>query len=128
MKKIRILCVGDLKEDYLRQAQSEYIKRLSSSCEVEVVCVQEATSNEKLSIKEIQIKKDKEAELLLTKIKGYAIALCIDAKQLDSVEFATSLEQHFLDNSYVTFIIGGSDGLSDKVISACNSKISFSLI
>ena len=126
MKKIRILCVGDFKEDYLKKAQQEYLKRLSSSCEIEVVCVEEATSSDKLSAKQLEIKKDKEAGLLLDKIKGFAIALCVEAKQLDSVEFAKSLEDKFINNSCVTFVIGGSDGLSQKVIDKCEQKISFS--
>ena len=126
MKKIQILCVGDLKEGYLKEAQAEYLKRLSSACAIDVTIVPEQSYSEKLSEKELQIKKDKEAELLLPKIKGYAIALCIDAKQFDSVEFANNLNQKFQDNATVTFIIGGSDGLSEKVINKCNQKISFS--
>lgn len=126
MKKIQILCVGDLKEEYLKKAQDEYLKRLKISCSVEITVVQEQSSSEKLNSKEIEIKKDKEADLLLSKIKGYPISLCINAKQYDSLEFASNLEAKFFDNDCVTFIIGGSDGLSEKITEKSKQKISFS--
>lgn len=126
MKKIKIVCVGDLKEDYLKKAQTEYIKRLHSALDVEIIEVPEYTVINHNSQAEIEIKKQKEGKAILNKISGYSIAMCINAKQYTSVDFASNLDAKFKDNSTVTFIIGGSDGLSSEVEQNCNQKISFS--
>lgn len=126
MKKIKILCVGDLKEKYLKDAQNEYIKRISKYFDIIVVEVSEQNSsnaNSKSQIEQIKLKEGKE---ILKKLKGYAIALCIDGKQEDSPAFAEHINSILDLESEITFIIGGSDGLSQEVIDCANEKLSFS--
>lgn len=126
MKKIRILCVGDLKEKYLKDAQNEYMKRLSKYFEMDICEVSEYTVVDKPNLSQIEIKKVNEGKNLLKNLKGFSIALCIDAKQEDSVNFAHHIDSIFNENNQITFIIGGSDGLSEQVLQSVNEKISFS--
>ena len=125
MKKIKILCVGDLKENYLKEAQKEYSKRISKYYDLEIQEIDEQSISSSNSA-EIQQKKIKEGKELLKKIKGYTIAMCIDGKAEDSLSFAKHLDLKLDQETQVTIIIGGSDGLSDEVINSANEKISFS--
>lgn len=125
MKKISIICVGSLKEKYLKDAESEYLKRLKRYYDVEIICLQEAIEDN-VSQALIEQKKNKEGLEILKKVKGYTIALCIDAKMYDSVALAKKIDATLDEFSQITFIIGGSNGLSDEVQKCANEKISFS--
>lgn len=125
--KINILAVGKIKEQYLKDAILEYTKRLSKFCTLNIIeinecmAVVENDANIKKSINE-------EGKAILSKIKNeYVVALDIDGKALSTIE----LKQKFDDiviggNSEITFIIGGSYGLSDDVKSKANLRLSFS--
>ena len=126
MKKIKIICVGDLKEKYLKEAQNEYSKRISKYFDLSIIEVSEHTSPNHNSKSEIEQNKVKEGKEILKKIKGYTIALCINGKQEDSISFAKHINSKLDLESEITFIIGGSDGLSDEIIRDANEKISFS--
>lgn len=127
--KISILCVGKIKEDFYRKAIAEYTKRLSRYCKLEIVEVaDEKTPDSASEAVEMQIK-EKEGERLFKYIKEdtYVIALAIDGKMLDSVQMSHSLEQLGLTGkSNVAFVIGGSLGLSEKVLKRADMKLSFS--
>ena len=126
MIKIKLLCVGKIKDNYLNQGISEYLKRLSGYCSIEIVEVKDEkivnnTSDEK--IKEI------EGSRLLEKIndKDYVILLDLKGKQLSSEEFACKVDS--LINGGVgnfCFIIGGSLGVCEKVRNRANFLFSFS--
>ncbi len=127
MIKIRLVCVGNLKEKFLVEGVGEYAKRLQKFCSFEVVEVSEAKSFSKLNDSEINTIKEIEGEAILSKLKGYVVALCIQGKQFSSEDFSQEIQD--LVNSGVgeiTFVIGGSYGLSDKVIQKSNLKLSFS--
>lgn len=126
---ITILCVGKIKEKFYQQAIEEYAKRLSRYCKLQIIEVQDEKTPDRASEKEeLQIKKT-EAERMLKQLsdQSYTIALAIDGKQYDSVRFANKISQlGVTGKSHITFIIGGSLGLDDGLLSRCNEKISFS--
>ncbi len=127
--KITILCVGKLKEKYFQDAVAEYSKRLSRYCKLEIVEVpDEKTPDHASEALNEQIKRT-EGERLLEAIKddGYVIALAIEGKSMDSVEFAGCLGQLGVHGcSHIYLIIGGSLGLSREVLSRADKLLSFS--
>ena len=126
---VKILCVGKIKEKFYIDAISEYSKRLSKYCSLDIIEVADEKTSENCSETEINIVKDKEGERLLKHIKDrdYVIALAILGKQHDSVAFSKYIENlSVAGNSSFVFVIGGSLGLSDAVMARSNSQISFS--
>lgn len=121
--------MGKLKETYLSQGVSEYVKRLSRYCSLEMVELpDEKTPDHAGEALEEAIKK-KEGERILKVIKedSYCIALAIDGTMLSSTELATKLSTLAVTGtSHITLIIGGSLGLSEEVLSRANYKLSFS--
>jgi len=126
--KIIIISVGKLKEKYLLEGIKEYAKRLSKYTKLEMIEVPDERAPESLSDKEIEIIKNKEGKKILSKVKdSYIIALAIDGTQLSSIELAKKIEEiKTYKSSIITFIIGGSNGLSQEVIDKSNYKLSFS--
>lgn len=131
--KITIAAVGKLKEKYLKEAISEYSKRLSRFTEVEIIEVDDEYAPDTLSEgQEGQVKK-KEAGKLLKRIKqgSYVILLDLAGEQITSSKFSSKLENIMLSgNSHITFIIGGSLGLDQSLINIadyrlCLSKMTF---
>lgn len=127
--KITIISVGKIKEKFYRDAIAEYAKRLSSYCKFDIIELQDEKTPDQASEKmEIQIK-DKEAERILKAMdeRAYTIALAINGKKYDSIQFASHIEGLMgTGNSHIQFIIGGSLGLSEHVLNKVNEKISFS--
>ena len=126
---VKILCVGKIKEKFYREAISEYSKRLSKYCSLEIIEVADEKTNENCSENEAKLVKDKEGERILKHIKDkdYVIALAIEGKKYDSVAFSKYIENLGVSGeSNITFIIGGSLGLSNAVFKRSNCQISFS--
>lgn len=126
---ITILCVGKIKEKYFRDALAEYEKRLARYCKFNIVEVPDEECPENASEAEVDAVKRKEGERLLSKIPGnsYVITLEIKGKKKDSISFAKGLESLMVNGiSDITFIIGGSVGLSLDVSKRANEKLSFS--
>jgi len=126
--KITIISVGKLKEKYLVEGIKEYSKRLSKYTNLEIIEVNDEHAPENLSKKDMEIIKDKEGKKILSKLNdSFVITLVIDRKQLSSIEFSNKIEEiKTYHSSNITFIIGGSLGLSNDVISKANFKLSFS--
>ncbi len=127
--KITIVSVGKIKEAFYRDAIAEYSKRLSAYCKFEIKEVADEKTPDGASTELERQIKDKEGDKILKALdeKGYCIALAIDGKQYDSVKFAKHMEQLTISGkSHIQFIIGGSLGLSDKVLQKADEKISFS--
>lgn len=125
---IKIITVGKLKEKYLKAGIAEYAKRLSSYCKLEIIEVNDEKAPENLSDKEMEQVKDKEGERILVKIpaQSYVFALAIQGREYDSVEFSKQIEGLGIrGQSDITFVIGGSLGLSDAVLKRADEKISF---
>ena len=112
---IKIICVGKIKEAFYRDAVNEYMKRLSKYHKVVIEEVMDS------NIKS-------EGDLILRHInnKDYVITLEIEGNSLNSVEFANKIDNIFINNSNITFIIGGSDGLDNRIKGISNYKLSFS--
>jgi len=126
---INIICIGKLKEKYLKDAQSEYLKRISRFAKVKVI----ELNDEKLSGSSAmdKIVKEKEGEKILNKIpkNSYIIAMDIKGKQMSSTNFAAEINNlGVMGKSDLTFIIGGSLGLSEDVLKSADKKLSFSLM
>lgn len=128
MIKINIIAVSGLKEKYLRDAAAEYQKRLSGFCNLTVTEIEPVKLSEKPSAAEIASALSKEAESIIKKISksGTVITLCIEGKQYSSEEFADLLEKETDIGNNITFIIGSSYGLSDKIKQLSSLKLSFS--
>ena len=126
---IDIICVGKVKERYLRDAIAEYAKRLGRYCKLNILEVaDEKTPDHASEGTERQIKA-KEGERIAKHIKpgAFVIALAIDGQQLDSVGFARKISQLGLQGaSHLQFIIGGSIGLEDAILKQANYRLSFS--
>ncbi len=129
MLHIHIVHVGTVKEKYLTDAIAEYEKRLGAYCTVNNISIKDERLPEKPSAAEISAALEKEGERILSAVppRAYLIALCVEGKQCSSEEFSEKLtgvaSEGFSD---ICLIIGGSDGLSDKVKSACRMKLSIS--
>jgi len=127
--KITVISVGKIKEKFFSDAIKEYTKRLSKFCTLTEEVRQDERADDNFSHKEIEQVKLVEGQKILKKIKdsSYAIAMCIDGKQLTSVELADKIADLGVNGySDITFIIGGSNGLSDEVINRADMKLSFS--
>ena len=119
---IKIIEVGKIKEQYLKEAIEEYKKRLSKYTKVEIIEV--ASNNLDLKDKNLMIEA-KKIEPLLT-AKDYIIVLDINGKQMTSKEMASMIDTVFQKYSNITFVIGGSEGLSDEIKKKANMSFSFS--
>ena len=127
--RINIVCVWKIKEKYLKLGIDEFKKRLSKYCKLEIIELEDEKAPENLSDKEMLIIKEKEGKKILSKIKdnSYVIALAIDGKNLSSEELAQTINKLGVRGvSNITFVIGGSLGLSDEVLSRADYKLSFS--
>ena len=125
---ITVICIGKLKEKYLKEAVSEYSKRLSRFVKLDIAELPDCKIPENASPAQERAVLDKEGEKILSRIKpdSYTVAMCIEGKQLSSTEFAGELNQISMVSGNITFIIGGSLGLSDEVIARADEKLSFS--
>ena len=119
---IKIICVGKIKEKYLKDAISEYQKRLSKYTKLEIIELNDISNLNRNDIIE------KEGINILNNIKekDYVITLDINGIKMNSVKFADTLAKTLIINSNIVFIIGGSYGLSNSVSARSNLKLSFS--
>lgn len=128
MIKVNVIAVGKLKEKYLKDACAEYLKRLSAYSKTNVIEIAEERASDNPSQNEIEQVKIKEGERIIAKIpKGsYVIPMCIEGIQMSSEDFSKKLEDISIKGfGEVTFIIGGSFGLSDEVKALGKLKLSF---
>ncbi|MDO4337617.1 MAG: 23S rRNA (pseudouridine(1915)-N(3))-methyltransferase RlmH [Eubacteriales bacterium] len=127
--EIRILSVGKIKEKYLSDGIDEYARRLSRYCRLSFVQVQDEKTPDKASEALNRQIKETEGERLLKyiRVQDYVIALDIKGKMLDSVELSQKLAWLGVEGkSSITFVIGGSLGLSEAVLDRADYKLSFS--
>ncbi len=119
---IKIITVGTIKEKYLKEAINDYTKRISKYTKIEIIEVKDEGLVEKS--KAISLESEKIKKYLNP--KEYIITMEIEGKQFTSTEFATHLDKTLITNSNITFIIGGSYGLSNDIKQLSNLKLSFS--
>lgn len=116
MVKVSVVCVGKLKEEYWRAAVAEYAKRLSRFCRFEIVELAEKRSPEE------------EADAILRACRGHVFALASEGKQVTSEQFAAKIAVLCDRGEELTFVIGSSCGLSERVKRAADEKLSFSMM
>lgn len=119
---IKLITTGKIKEKYLKEAISEYTKRLSKYTKLEII----ELNDYDFDSKNIVLEKEKEQILKHISDKDYIVTLEIEGKQFSSTEFAEKINNIFINNSNITFIIGGSYGLHDDIKKKSNLALSFS--
>ena len=119
---IKIITVGSIKEKYLKDAIEEYTKRISKYTNIEIVEVKDEGLVEPQKAMELEGEKIKK----YIQPRDYVITLEIEGKQLTSEEFAEKINNIYLETSNITFIIGGSYGISPEIKNMSNFKLSFS--
>ncbi len=127
--KITIICVGKIKEDFYRKAVSEYEKRLSKYCRLEIIEVPDEKTPDRASAAEEEQIKEKEAARILKYVREDACVytLEIEGQKPDSVSFAKEINQLGIQGkSHIQFIIGGSLGLHQSVSKVADRSLSFS--
>ena len=130
MISIKIICVGFLKETYLKNMEQEYLKRLSKYCKIEIIELKDEKLPNMLNEANINITKAKEGALILSKLSNlnsYNFIMDEKGKEYSSIELSDKLSK-ILTNGYstISFVIGGSLGLDKKVKDSGNELISFS--
>lgn len=113
---IKILCVGKIKEKYLKELICDYETRINKYHKLEIIEVKDNDN----------IKKETYEILKYFNNKDYNIALTIDGKSYNSINFSNHLNDLFNHFGIITFIIGGSNGLENDIINKCNESLSFS--
>ena len=114
MQKIYFVVVGKIKESFYREAVAEYVKRISRFAKVEIKELPEGGNPEA------------EADEILRAVKGYTIALAVEGEKLSSEKLAGKMKKLTDAGKEITFVIGSSCGLSDRVKSVADYKLSFS--
>lgn len=129
MMNINIICVGKLKEDYLRSACAEYQKRLGAFCKLKITELAPSRLPENPNESQISSALEEESKQILSKISPNeaVFAMCIEGKMLSSEKLSEEIENFALKGfGNLCFIIGGSHGLSDKVKARANFRLSMS--
>jgi len=128
MLKINVVAVGKVKEKYFQEAINEYLKRLSRFAEVKIIEVKEENfTKDSEELRKETLKK--EEENILPYLKGYVIVLAIEGKQFTSESLSKKIDDLTVAGvSEITFVIGGSYGLTEEIKRKADLKFSFSLM
>lgn len=128
MLTINIICVGKLKEKFFKDAIDEYSKRLSKYCKLNILELPDEKIPDKTNINIENEIKSKECNKIINHIKKDSYIICLDltGKELSSEQFSKKIEDISMQSSQITFIIGGSLGLTEKVLNLSNQKLCFS--
>ncbi len=113
---IDVICLGKIKELYLKELINDYSKRIGKYLKLNIIELQD---NENIKIEE---------ELILKNVdkKSYIILLDIKGKMIDSVELSNLIDKTFISYPKITFIIGGSNGVTENIRNIANYRLSFS--
>lgn len=130
--KIRVLCVGKVKEEFYRKRIQELADEIRKNCEFEIVEVADEKTEENMSenqiAKTVQIEGERILKYLTNNNRELVVCLCIEGKQYTSEvwkqQLRTLMEQY--EYNQITYVIGGSLGLSEEVVKKANVKLSFS--
>lgn len=128
MLHIDIVCVGKIREKYLKDAIDEYKKRLSKYCILNIIELPDEKLPSKLNDSISFEIKQKESNLILSHIKkdSYVIALDLKGKNYTSVEFSNKIQDLSLITSHITFLIGGTLGMTEELLFNTKELICFS--
>ena len=121
MQKIKIVCIGTIKDRFYIEAIDEYKKRLRKYCDFDIVELPEVLPSSKCS--DVQIK-EKEAEEIVKALSGFVIVMDLRGNEISSEDLAKVIQDRAVySDSRVTFVIGGSLGLGETVIKRADLKI-----
>ncbi len=112
---IKIICIGKLKEKYLKEGIDDYLKRISKYHKINII-----------ELPDSDIETEGNEILKHIDSKDYLIANAIEGNELSSVELAEKIDKIFITNPVITFIIGGSNGIREDIKKMCNYNLSFS--
>ena len=118
---LRVVCVGNIKEKFFADAINEYLKRISRFHKIEIIETKEGNKNK--TVDEIKVI---ECEEIKKYLKGYIISLDLKGEQITSVVFSEKIDKIAQNNSTITFVIGGSNGLDKEILNMSNHILSFS--
>ena len=125
--RIKIVCLGKLKEKYLKDGVEEYIKRISRFAKAEIIELPDEKIPDNPNQSQCTSILKTEGEKIKKHIEGYVIALCVEGDNISSEKLAEKIGSITLNgNSTITFIIGGSLGIDDGVKALADFKLSFS--
>lgn len=127
--KITVVCVGKIKEKFYKDAINEYAKRLSKYCKLEIIEVPDEKTPDGASDKVCESIMEKEGERILSHINqnAYVIALAIEGREYDSINFAKQIDKLGVEGkSNIVFVIGGSLGIHNKIKASADLLLSFS--
>lgn len=126
MFKVRLITVGKVKEKYFSEAVEEYAKRLKRFCDFSIIEVKEENFVKEPDFKEAERIKRAEGENILKELRGKTVVFAIEGKECSSEEFAALIKGVKDGAGEISFVIGGSYGVSDEVKKRADYKISFS--
>ncbi len=128
MLRLKLICLGKLKENFWREAEKEYLKRLQVFAKVEIIELKEESFDEKIPTEIIKLKEAEKIKKALDKIKdAFVIVLDEHGKQFSSIAFSKYLfEVAVRGNGDFVFVIGGPLGLDESILKIANLKLSFS--
>ncbi len=129
MQKVTLICVGKLKDSFFKDASREYLKRLQPYCKLDIIEIPQQNISDNPNESEIKTALDKEGEQIIKKIppRSTITAMCIEGQMYSSEELADCMSKAAMaGDGSITFIIGGSCGLSESVKSKANIKMSVS--
>ena len=124
MLTINIICIGKIKEKFFKDAIDEYSKRLSKYCKLNIL----ELPDEKIPDKSNTSIKTKECDNIIKHIKKDSFIICLDLKGkcFSSEQFSKNIDNISMQSSQITFVIGGSLGLTEKILNLSNQRICFS--
>ena len=132
MVNIKLICVGEIKENFLSDAIKEYLKRLSRYCKINVIEVKDEASSPKASKKEEEQVLINEGKRVIKQLKDqdYLVLIDLHGKEYDSLSLTANFQKIINQHSSIALVIGGSLGLSDELRSLskerwCLSKLTF---
>lgn len=129
MVSVRIICVGKMKEKFYLDAAAEYVKRLSGYCRLTVTELPEERLPDRPTPAQIQGALEKEGTAILAKLPrgGKVVAMCIEGKTMDSPQLAQQVNRWMVEGaSDITFLVGGSFGMSQTVKDKAHLRLSMS--
>ena len=118
---IKIICIGKIKENYYKDAIQEYKKRISKYTKIEIIELPDVSYDIKKTLKE-----EYNSVMKVFNKNDYNILMDISGNELDSLSFASKINNTFNINNNITFVIGGSYGVLDELRNLCDYRISFS--
>lgn len=128
MLTINIICVGKVNEKYFKDSIQEYSKRLSKYCKLNILELPDEKIPDKINENLSYHIESKECDNIINHIKRDSYIICLDltGKEISSIEFSKKIENISMQSSNISFIIGGSLGLTEKILNLSNEKLCFS--